>query len=125
MNFARYVFIGAGVWGIAVLIPLYWLVDITGRLYPSPAQYPQFFYGFLSVAFAWQLAFLLIGSNPVRYRPYMLAALVEKFGYVFTLIVLYAQGRIPAVDAQAAVPDGVLGLLFVLAFMNTPERHDR
>jgi hypothetical protein len=55
----------------------------------------------------------------------MLAALVEKFGYVFTLIVLYAQGRIPAVDAQAAVPDGVLGLLFVLAFMNTPERHDR
>jgi hypothetical protein len=30
---ARIVFLGAGVWGIAVLAPLFWLVDITGRRY--------------------------------------------------------------------------------------------
>lgn len=36
MKFARTVFIGAGVWGIAVLTPLYALVDVTGRPYLPP-----------------------------------------------------------------------------------------
>jgi hypothetical protein len=50
--------------GIVVLIPLYFLVDLTGRQYPAPTDYPQFFYGFLAVAMAWQIVFLAIGSNP-------------------------------------------------------------
>ena len=53
MKFARIVFIAAGVWGIVVLTPLYFLVDVTGRQYAPPTDYPQFFYGFLSVAIAW------------------------------------------------------------------------
>jgi hypothetical protein len=119
MRFARFVFIGAGVWGITVLTPLFWLVDITGRRYPPPADYPQFFYGFLAVAMAWQIAFLVIGSNPARFRPFMIPAVIEKLGYVSMLIVFYAQGRIPAVDAQPAWPDLILGLLFVMAFVKT------
>ena len=47
MRFARIVFVAAGVWGIAVLTPLYWLVDITGRRYSPPGDYPHFSYGFL------------------------------------------------------------------------------
>jgi len=119
MKFAQFVFIGAGVWGITVLTPLFWLVDITGRRYPAPTDYPQFFYGFLAVAMAWQIAFLVIGSNPARFRPFMIPAMIEKFGYVSLLIVLYAQGRIPAVDAQPAWPDLILGLLFITAFVKT------
>jgi len=119
MTFARFVFIGAGVWGITVLTPLFWLVDITGRRYPPPTDYPQFFYGFLAVAMAWQIAFLVIGSNPARFRPFMVPAVIEKLGYVAMLIVFYAQGRIPAVDAQPAWPDLILGLLFVMAFVKT------
>jgi len=117
MRFARIVFIVAGVWGIAVLTPLYFLVDITGRHYAPPAAYPQFFYGFISVALAWQIAFLIIGSDPARFRLLMIPAIVEKLGYVATLIVLFSRAQIPAVDAQAAVPDGLLGLLFVAAFI--------
>ena len=64
MRFAKIVFTVAGVWGIVVLTPLYFLHDITGRQYPPPADYAQFFYGFLSVAMAWQVAFLVIGSSP-------------------------------------------------------------
>ena len=30
MKFARFVFIGAGIWGLAVLLPLYGLIDVTG-----------------------------------------------------------------------------------------------
>jgi hypothetical protein len=84
MKFAKYVFTGAGIWGIVVLSPLYWLFDITGRRYASPADYPQFFYGFLSVAMAWQIAFLVIGSNPARFRP---------LGVLF--IVAFARSRSP------------------------------
>ena len=119
MRFARIVFLVAGVWGIVVLTPLYWLLDLTGRRYGPPADYPQFFYGFLSVAMAWQIAFLLIGSSPARLRPLMIPSALEKLGYVGTLAVLYGQARISATDAQAAVPDLLLGILFIVAFVKT------
>ena len=119
MRFAKIVFIAAGVWGIIVLTPLYWLVDVTGRAYPPPANHPQFFYGFLSVAMAWQIAFLVIGANPARFWPLMFPSVIEKFGHVTTVAVLYSQARIPTVDAQAAVPDLVLGVLFVIALART------
>ena len=119
MRFAKWVFTAAGIWGIAVLTPLFWLVDITGRRYPPPAGDPQFFYGFLLVALAWQIAFLVIGRNPARFRPFMIAAVVEKLGYVSMLIVMRAQSRISAVDAQPAWPDLLLGLLFIAAFVKT------
>src|SRR5262252_9129076 len=119
MRFAKIVFIIAGVWGIAVLTPLYFLVDITGRQYAPPTAYPQFFYGFVSVAMAWQIGFLIIGSNPARFRPLLIPAILEKLGYVSTLIILFSRAQVSAVDAQAAVPDGLLGLLFVAAFIRT------
>ena len=119
MRLARFVFIGAGIWGIAVLTPLYWLVDISGRHYAVPTDYPQFFYGFIGVAIAWQIAFLMIGSNPARFRTFMIPAMLEKFGYVSTLLFLYSQSRISALDMQPAIPDGLLGLLFVAAFLRT------
>src|SRR5215510_11916456 len=119
MRFAKVVFVVAGIWGLAVLPPFYWLVDITGRRYDVPTQYPHFFYGFMSITLAWQIAFLVIGSDPARFRPLMIPSMLEKFGYVVTLSVLYARGRVPWADAQALVPDLILGLLFVAAFLKT------
>ena len=119
MRFAKIVFVGAGIWGIAVLAPFYWLVDVTGRHYGAPVEYPQFFYGFMSVALAWQVAFLVIGSNPARFRALMIPSMLEKFGWVATLAVLHGQGRITATDLQPLWPDLALGLLFVGAFVKT------
>jgi hypothetical protein len=93
---------------------------VTGRQYAPPTAYPQFFYGFLSVAMAWQIAFLVIGSSPVRFRRLMIPSIVEKFGHVVTLAVLYGHARISAADAMAAGPDLLLGVLFVAAFAKTP-----
>jgi hypothetical protein len=120
VRFAKIVFTVAGIWGIAVLTPLFFLFDITGRRYAPPTDYPHFFYGFLSVAFAWQLAFLVIGRDPVRFRPFMLPGIVEKLGFVFILIVLHRLARISTADAMAAVPDLLLGVLFIAAFFKTP-----
>ena len=119
MRFARFAFIGAGIWGIVVLTPLYWLVDVTGRSYPAPADYPHFFYGFVSVAMAWQFAFVMIGTNPVRFRPLMIPSVLEKLGYVGMLAVMYLSGSISAIDAQPAIPDFVLAILFIVAFVRT------
>ena len=118
MRFAKVVFIAAGVWGIVVLTPLYFLLDVSGHQY-APTTYPQFVYGFLSVAMAWQIAFLIIGTSPVRFRPLMIASMVEKFGHVMTVAVLYSRARISTLDAMAAGPDLLLGTLFIAAFAKT------
>ena len=125
MRLARIIFIGAGIWGIAVLTPLYWLVDISGRHYVPPHDYPQFFYGFIAVAIAWQIAFLIIGSNPARFRLVMIPAAIEKLGYVSTLILMYGRSRVSAIDVQPAIPDGLLGLLFIVAFWATRTSESR
>ena len=119
MRFAKIVFIAAGVWGIVVLTPLYFLLDVTGRQYAPPTSYPHFVYGFLAVAIAWQIAFLIIGSNPARFRLLMLPSVVEKFGYVVTVAVLQGQARISSADVLTAVPDAILGILFAAAFVKT------
>jgi len=119
MRFARVVFIAAGVWGVVVLTPLYFLADVTGRRYAAPTAVPQFFYGFLLVAMAWQIAFFVIGWNPGRFRPLMIPSVVEKLGYVVTVAVLYGQARISAAEAMATGPDLVLGVFFIAAFAKT------
>ena len=40
MRFARLTFVVAGIWGIVVLTPLYWLFDLSGRAYGPPGDYP-------------------------------------------------------------------------------------
>ena len=122
MKFAKIVFNAAGVWGIVVLTPLYFLLDITGRQYAAPTAYPHFFYGFLAITMAWQIAFLAIGSDPVRFRLLMIPSIFEKASYVVTLLLLYGQARISPADVMAAIPDSVLGVLFVIAFAKTAVR---
>lgn len=112
----------AGAWGLIVLSPLYFLYDSVGRSAPPPVTHPEFFYGFAGLAMVWQIAFLVIGSAPVRFRPMMIPAMLEKFGWVVTLVVLYLQNRLSAAQAVVAVPDGVLGILFMIAFFRVRPR---
>ncbi len=119
MKFARVVFTIAGVWGIVVLTPLYWMTDKIGRQYPPPITHLDFFFGFLAVTIAWQVAFMVIAWDPVRFRPFMIPATLEKFLYVATLAVLYARGDLQPGQAMVAGPDLLLGVLFVTAFART------
>lgn len=122
MKFARVVFWLAGVWGFLVLTPLYFLYDTVGRQTPPPLTHPGFYYGFVGLALVWQLAFLIIGSDPVRYRPLMIPSMAEKFVYGLTLIVLYFQGRIGPRE-MFGLSDLILGLLFVIAYWKSgPQR---
>ena len=119
MKFAKIIFAIAGVWGIVVLIPLYFMRETLERMYPPPVSHPDFYYGFISVALAWQVAFLIIAADPVRLRPMMVAAILEKFGYVTTLLVLSASGQLQMGQAAVGVPDLLLGVFFVAAWLKT------
>lgn len=122
MKFARIVFWIAGIWGFVVLTPLYFLYDTIGSQTPPPLTHPGFYYGFVGLALVFQLVFFLIGSDPARYRPMMIPAMLEKFVYGFTLIVLYLQGRISPKE-MAGLLDLILGVLFVIAYLKTrPQR---
>src|SRR6476469_6651018 len=93
-RFAARVFTVAGVWGVLVVAPLYFAFDAIGRAYPPPITHPDFYYGFVGVTLAWQLAFLLIATNPVRYQPFMIAAVAEKALYIVAMIALYLRGQL-------------------------------
>src|ERR1044071_7727466 len=72
VNFARRVFLIAGIYGLIVLLPMYLLEEKTGRDFPPPITHPEFYYGFIGVAVDWQVLFLILSRNPIRYRPMMI-----------------------------------------------------
>lgn len=114
--FAKRVFFWAGIYGILVLFPLYFLEERLARDFPPPFSHPEQFYGFLGVALAWQFAFLLIARDVRRYRLFMLPAIAEKLLSSISALLLFAAGRVGAVTAAPAVVDLFLALLFMVAF---------
>lgn len=119
MKFAKVVFTIAGVWGVLVLTPLYFMFDLIGRQDPPPITHPAFFYGFVGTALAWQVVFFLIARDPLRLRPVMIAAMLEKLAYGVPVFVLYAQGRMHAQDLVFGGADLVFLVLFALAWLRT------
>jgi hypothetical protein len=119
MRFAKIVFWIAAIWGTLVLTPLYFMFDLIGRNDPPPITHPGFFYGFVGAALAWQIVFLVIATDPVRYRPLMIPSVLEKISYVAPVIVLVLQGRMHPSDLVFVGSDFVLGVLFVLAYLKT------
>ncbi len=120
MRFAKRVFTIAAIYGLLILTPQYFFEGRLGRDFPPPITHPEHFYGFLGVALAWQIMFLVIASDPARFRPAMLPAILEKASFGLAALALYAQGRIPLPTLGAGVVDLVLGGLFLLAYRYTP-----
>ena len=117
MKFARVVFWIAAIWGVLVLTPLYFIFDLIGRQDPPPVTHPAFYYGFVSVALAFQIAFFVIAKDPVRLRPMMIPSMLEKFAYGTTLLVLYLQNRLHLQDLALGGVDILFGALFLAAFL--------
>jgi hypothetical protein len=119
MKFAKVVFWIAGIWGVLILSPLYFMFDVIGRQDPPAITHPAFYYGFVSVGLAWQVAFFFIARDPVRLRPMMIPSVIEKFGYGASLLALYLQQRLHASDLAFGGVDVLFGVLFLLAFSRT------
>ena len=119
MKFARRVFLIAGIYGLIVLLPQYFLEARIGRDTPPPITHVEYFYGFIGIAIAWQIVFLIISRDPARYRPIMLAAIVEKAAFGFPAIALFMSDRLSTQMLGAGIIDLILGVLFGIAFLRT------
>jgi hypothetical protein len=119
MKFARLLFLIAGIWGLLVITPLYFLFNTIGRQDPPPITHPGFYYGFIGAALAWQLAFFVIAKDPVRFRPMMIPSVVEKFTYATAGLILFRQARMHSSDMLFVAVDFLFGLLFLIAFLRT------
>jgi hypothetical protein len=119
MKFAKSVFLIAGIYGLLVLAPMYVLEGKIGRNAPPAITHPEYFYGFLGVGLAWQVLFLLLSTDPVRYRAMILPSILEKISFGIALIVLLAQGRVPASTVAVGSVDWLWAFLFLAAYFTT------
>jgi len=111
MKFARVVFIVAGILGLLAMVPMY------------RAEGSFRYYGSLGGLVASQFAFFVIASDPKRYRVMMVPAMLEKLLWVGTLIVFYFRGYLTSAELiGSTIPHGILGALFLVAFMRLRDR---
>jgi hypothetical protein len=119
MKFAKIVFWVASIWGVLVIAPLFFMFNLIGRQDPPPITHPGFYYGFATAALAWQIAFFVIASDPVRFRPLIIPSMVEKFGYGIAVVALVLEHRMRLQDLAFGSVDLLFGVLFIVAFFKT------
>ncbi|HEV2802717.1 MAG TPA: hypothetical protein VGW12_19755 [Pyrinomonadaceae bacterium] len=119
MKFAKILFLVAGIYGLLALLPQYFTEAQMGRDYPPPITHPEYYYGFIGVAVAWQVVFLIMSRDPARFRPIMLAAVLEKLSFGIPALILYSQQRLSTIMLAGGIVDLVLAALFVAAYVKT------
>jgi hypothetical protein len=117
ITFARRLFLGAGIYGMAVLTPMFFLEHLIGAYEPPAITHPEFYYGFLCAAFAWQIVYLMMWRDPLRLRPMLLPAITAKAGFTISVFVLLAQGRLAARNIILPSIDLILAALFAWAYV--------
>lgn len=112
----------AGIYGILVLTPLYFQEVQLGRDQPPAITHPEFFYGFIGLALVWQGVFLLMSTDPIRYRVLFPFAVLEKLSFGLPAVILSAQGRLHWQMLVAGSIDLALGMLFLIAYVGIRQR---
>ena len=120
MKFAKRLFFIAAIYGVVGLVPQYFMEAKNGSDYPPAINHPEYYYGFIGVALAWQVLFFLIARDPVRYRTAMLPGVLEKMGFGVACLLLYLQGRVATQMLAFGCVDLVFAALFIMAFRKTP-----
>ena len=114
-RFAPRMFRLAAVYGVLVLVPLYFL--------PLPLHGGEVYLGFVGLALVFQAVFWVIGGNPRRYRALMLPAVAEKLVFALPALWLWTAGRTAPLLALFAAIDLILAAGFYYARRLTPPGH--
>ena len=121
---AKYIFLLSGIFGLIVVSPQYFMEQRVGTDYPPAVTHPEFYYGFIGIALAFQVLFIIISTDPVRFRPVMIAAILEKLAFGVPALVLYFSGRLNSVTLGFGIFDLVLGALFLWAYVSTSPQNN-
>jgi len=120
MRFARWTYGLAAAWGLLVLTPLLFLrrqIEAQTTVF----THVEYFYGFLAVALVFQLVFLMVARDPVRFRPLMPLTALEKWSWGLVAWIAFAKGLTQTQVVFFATVDMALGLLFLVAWTRTPK----
>jgi hypothetical protein len=85
--------------------------------HPPAITHPEFFYGFVGIASAFQFVFLIIAKDPVRYRLMIIPSILEKFSYGIAALILNLTGRLEGGFFIGGMFDLFLGVLFIVSFL--------
>lgn len=116
MSAARLIFGIAGIYGLVILLPLFFAAP---WLMPAPNR-PEDYYGFLGVASVMQLVYLIIARDPVRFRPLMPVAALAKAVFFVTILILWLRGQAAGPAMALASVDMAIGVAFAFAWLKTP-----
>ncbi len=120
MKTARLIFTIAGVYGLLVLTPFLFMERLIAERTPGGLTHPEYYYGFLGAALVMQLVYLMIGRDPVRFRPFMPIGTLAKLSFFGTVLILYVLERVSAMTLEFASMDALLGFAFLYAWRITP-----
>ena len=113
------VFTIAGIYGLIFLLPLYFAEPALTAMGQVLTR-PEFFYGFIGAAASFQLVCLMIGRDPVRFRPLMPLTLIAKLSFAVPVVILFLAGRVDLVTLIMGSIDAMIGLAFLWAWRITP-----
>lgn len=117
---ARLTFGLAGIYGLIVLTPFFFLEARIAAATPGGLTHVEYYYGFLGAATVMQLVYLTIARDPARFRPLMPICALAKIAFFLPVVILWAQGRIPAAVLEFASIDALLAAAFIHAWRVTP-----
>ena len=101
MKLAKWIFLIAGVFGLLSTIPLAFAEKMMG------VKQPEYYYGFVFLDICWQILYLLLSSNPVRYRLMMIPSFLAKGSGTVALTWLYLLERVSSQWIAIGAVDGV------------------
>ena len=113
MKLAKWIFLIAGILGLLSTVPLAFAEKVMA------VKQPEFYYGFVFLNICWQILYLFIFLDPVRYRPMMIPAFLAKSSGTVALTWLYLLGRVPSQWIAIGAVDGVFAVMFLVAFWAT------
>jgi hypothetical protein len=119
MRFAKIVFLVAGIYGLLILGPIYFIENTIGQRTPPAITHPEYFYGFLGAGLAWQVLFLALSRDPMRYRAMIPPSILEKVSYGIALVVLFSQRRLALSALAIGSVDWIFAFLFLAAYFKT------
>ena len=118
---ARLTFGLAGIYGLIVLTPFFFLEARIAAATPGGLTHVEYYYGFLGAAGVMQLVYLMFARVPVRLRPLMPLCALAKLAFFVPVMILWAQGRTPAAVLEFASIDALLAAAFIHAWRVTRE----
>lgn len=116
VRIARRLLLAAGIYGVLVVTPVFFLEERLGEESPPPVTHAEYYYGFACVTLAWQIVYLLMSRDPLRLLPILPPAAAGKAGFAFTVFILAAQQRLAGAIVWLAAIDLLLAGLLVWVF---------